>query len=493
MVLNSKQRQIGKDNFNDAVQVTRRQFLATAGLVPTAAAMYFGYKHLEGNPVKAGIIGTGDQGNYAHLSQSNPEFIRFIAFSDIRPSSVKRTWKTLQDMYGKEANQVKFYEKYQELLDNPDIELVVIALPLHLHAPVTIEALKKGKHVLCEKLMAKTVDECKKMVQAADDNKRLLAIGHQRHYSYLYANALSIIQQGILGDIKHIRALWHRNQTGGGAPDGTTGKYDSWSLARQVAEEDKSIAPEILKESGYENLEHLLRWRINEKTGGGLMVELGSHQLDAASIFLDKEHPKSVQGVGVNAYFKDGRQVYDHVYLIYEFPKDVVLTYSSIGTNTLDGYGETVLGPKGTLIIDQERDAYLFKEPGLKDDRLTGEAIEKMVTNAEKDTRMTWAENRMSRPAAESTSTAAWGSGIGAADTLTSRGYREQQEHLCWIIRNGGVDCEQKPRCNGRVAMGDAVVTLASNIAMKLGKRVEFKKEWFDVASNATPEADLLK
>ena len=203
--------------------------------------------------------------------------------------------------------------------------------------------------------------------------------------------------------------------------------------------------------------------------------------------------PKSVQGVGVNAYFKDNRQVPDHVYLIYEFPKEVVLTYSSIGTNTLDGYGETVMGPKGTLIIDQERDAYLFKEPGLKDDRLTGEAIEKMVTNAEKDTRLTWAENRMSRPAAESTSTAAWGSGVGAANTMTSRGYREQQEHLCWIIRNDGFNCPQKPRCNGRVAMGDAVVTLASNIAMKLGKKVEFKKEWFDVASDATPEADLLK
>ena len=133
--------------------------------------------------------------------------------------------------------------------------------------PVAIEAMEAGKHVLCEKLMAKTVQECKAMVRASDKEKKLLAIGHQRHYSYLYANALSIIQQGILGDVKHIRALWHRNQTGGGAPDGVTGKYDSWSLARQVADEDKTIKPETLKEYGYESLEHLLRWRINEKTG----------------------------------------------------------------------------------------------------------------------------------------------------------------------------------------------------------------------------------
>ena len=109
--------------------MTRRQFLATAGLVPTAAGMYFGYEHLKGNAVKAGIIGTGDQGNYAHLSQSNPEFIQFIAFSDIRPTSVKRTWKTLQDMYGKDAKKdVTYYENYRDLLKNKDIELVVIAL-----------------------------------------------------------------------------------------------------------------------------------------------------------------------------------------------------------------------------------------------------------------------------------------------------------------------------------------------------------------------------
>lgn len=474
MVLNSKQRQIGMDNFADATQVSRRQFLSAAAVVPTAAAMYWGYGKLKGDPVRAGIIGTGDQGNYAHLSQSNPEFIRFVAFSDIRPSSQKRTWKTLQDMYGDEAKKVEFYEDYNQLLARKDIELIVVALPLHLHAQVAIEAMTAGKHVLCEKLMAKTVKECKEMVRAADKYKKVLAIGHQRHYSYLYANALSIIQQkDILGDIKHIRAYWHRNQTGGGNPEGPTGKFDSWSLARVVTQDDAGIAAETLKKYGYDSIEHLLRWRINEKTGGGLMVELGSHQLDAASIFLNKEHPKMVKGVGVNAYFKDGRGVYDHVYLIYEFPGDVVLMYSSIGTNAFDGYGEQVMGTRGTLVVDQERDAYLFKE------------------GADKDTRITWAENRMSRPAVESGSTAAWASGIGAANTLTSRGYREQQEHLCWIIRNGGFECSQKPRCNGRVALGDAVITLASNLAMKIGQPVNFKPEWFDAENDATPEEDL--
>src|SRR5204863_156778 len=98
-----------------------------------------------------------------------------------------------------------------DLLANPDIEMVVIALPLHLHAPVVIDALKAGKHVLCEKLMAWNVAQCKDMIKAAEENQRILAIGHQRHYSLLYAHATEVLRGDELGEIRHIRALWHRN------------------------------------------------------------------------------------------------------------------------------------------------------------------------------------------------------------------------------------------------------------------------------------------
>ena len=71
--------------------------------------------------------------------------------------------------------------------------------------------MKAGKHVFCEKLMAHTVSQCKEMVKVAHETNRLLAIGHQRHYSALYDNANYLVQEGHLGEIRHIRALWHRN------------------------------------------------------------------------------------------------------------------------------------------------------------------------------------------------------------------------------------------------------------------------------------------
>jgi hypothetical protein len=116
------------------------------------------------------------------------------------------------------------------------------------------------------------------------------------------------------------------------------------------------------------------------------------------------------------------------------------------------------------MVIEKEANAYVFREGA-----------------GAKDTRINWAENRLSQPTMDSGSTAAWGSAVGTPDTLTSRGYREEQEHLAWLIREIKTpDGKHKPRCDGEVALADAVVALCSNLAMEKKKRIELKDEWFD-------------
>jgi predicted dehydrogenase len=470
MTLNEQQRQIGKDNFASALRYTRREVLAGAASIPAVTAFYWGYGNLKGSPVKAAIIGVGGQGR-AQIGSVNPDYVKIVAFAEIRPSNQKKARTALEAKYGSDARGIDMYEDYHKLLDRDDVEMVIIALPLHLHAACAIEAMEKGKHVLCEKLMAKTVPDCKRMVRVAHKTGRLLSIGHQRHYSYLYQNALEVVQQkDIIGDVRHIRAFWHRNQTGGGKPGADKGEFDTW-FAR-CPPEDRNVD---FRKYGYESLDEMVRWRLSRRTGEGLMAELGSHQLDACSIILKGVcgdgkhgvHPVAVSGVGVTSFFTDGREVEDHVYLTYEYPKDVIVSYSSITTNELEGYGEQVMGTRGTLAVLNEKDVFLFKERGLK------------------DTRVTWAERRITQPVTTATSTAAWAAESGIEDTLTSRGYREEQEHLAYLIRHPG---SGQPRCNGEVAMGDAVVTLVSNMAMRQHRRIEFKPEWFDVNSDAAPE-----
>src|SRR5262249_29600809 len=129
----------------------------------------------------------------------------------------KRGWKTQDEA----RKHVTVYDQdYREMLKDKEIEGVIIALPLHLHDVVAIEALKAGKHVLTEKLMGHSVGRCKAMGRVANEKKLHLATGHQRHYSILYDNGVEMIKRGLLGDLHHIRAQWHRGNLPG---------KDSWA------------------------------------------------------------------------------------------------------------------------------------------------------------------------------------------------------------------------------------------------------------------------
>jgi predicted dehydrogenase len=591
MNLSPEEKQIGKQNFDEAVGTTRRDFLkgsVLAGGTAAAAslgAIYFNYGSSLDDRLRVGIIGTGDEGGVL-IGALNPKYIDVVAIADIRPYSQHRAfygdWYSpgahaarpgLLEVYKDEnwtdrsaaEKHIKVYTNgYKELLDDANVEAVIIALPLHLHHQAAIDAMRKGKHVLTEKLMAQNIAQCKEMARVADETGLILAVGHQRHYSILYDNAVEQIKQGLIGDIHHIRAQWHRGNLPGndswqpplptkflteeeykaGLREARDAKLEAefkkkhqllgelYGWQAKLAEAKKLAATAAIREwdqklnqkraqledinvdaakYGYQDikledydrsaLEELIRWRLWSRTGGGLMAELGSHQLDAASIFISannnrdikdksahrKVKPLAVTGVGGRHIFPLDRDCDDHVYCIFEFPgrgyykdaeghdvadpnKKVAVTYSSINGNGYGGYGEIVFGTQGTLILEQEQDAMLFK----------GSAT---------TTRIEVVPQKDGKPAMDTYETGG-GAAVAQAATggNTSRGYREEIEHWAWCIRNPAPD--HKPHCTPEVAMADAIIALTSNKAIAEGKRIEFKSEWFDVARSETPEGN---
>ncbi|MDX2037349.1 MAG: Gfo/Idh/MocA family oxidoreductase [Isosphaeraceae bacterium] len=517
--LTPEQRALGRSNFNEAIGSTRRDFLKAAAAAPMLGAFYFGYGQLGGAPVKAAIIGTGNEGCGAMIHDHNRDYVDYIGYCDIRPYNQKRAVKefTNHKQYTPaDVQKLRKYADVKEMLADKDVEMVVIALPLWLHAPVAIEAMKAGKHVFCEKLMAHNISECKEMIKVAHDTNRLLAIGHQRHYSVLYDNANYLLQQNQLGEIRHIRALWHRNNARPQIEKDKSGNYvyESDGSPRYVRDKAGNIQyqdswkPPIPAEDagidyakhGYKSLEELVRWRLFNRTGAGLMAELGSHQLDACSIFLGKKHPLAVTGVGGTFFYTDHREVDDHVFVSFEFPgktydpkvkrdngDHVVVTYSSINTNAFENYGETVYGTRGTMIVEGEKEILLYPEAGLAaTSRSTAISVEtkasgKPVIEVSPST------------AAAPTAAASLG-GLAVADP--SRGYREELEHFAYCIRNSDknnyhaqTDPKLIPRCRGEVALADAVIALTSNIAMREKRRIEFEESWFDWKSPEVPES----
>ena len=128
------------------------------------------------DPVRAAIIGTGDEGRQAMIRSHNRAYLDFIGFCDIRPSQQERAVKEFsnhKDYTPADVKKLKRYNAKEDMYNDPDVEMVVIALPLWLHAPVAIEAMKAGKHVFTEKLMAHSIAECKEMCRVARETKRL--------------------------------------------------------------------------------------------------------------------------------------------------------------------------------------------------------------------------------------------------------------------------------------------------------------------------------
>ena len=525
MLLTPEQEQIGRENFNEVVGLSRRDFMKGAAAAGTGlGAYYFGYQKLEGKPVRTAFIGCGDEGNVL-INEHPSDYMEIVAIADLRPANRERTFTGSHPVARRGLNAIlgkakaadiakNVFTNHRDLLAKKDelgLEAVVIAVPLNQHAPIAIECLEAGLHVLCEKLMAQNVTDCKRMIRAAEERDLMLAVGHQRHYSVLYDNASNLISdQGLLGDIKFIRAQWHRNNS---FPNSDA--WQKWGSAKDIDKETLLALEKSgeLKNFGYDTARKLIDWRLYNETGGGLMAELGSHQMDAASIFLGKVHPLAVQGYGGKNFFgmqgvgpesawEDDRDIDDQIFVTFEFPgkthpsvaahgegndgkeaprtndRDVsVVTYSSMNTNRWEPYGEAVFGSRGTMVMKTEKEALLYKEaskdsPGGVEQRI-------WVVN-----------NQAGGPILDSYETsapsaAANNAQAGMGDKI-SRGYREEMEHFCYCIRTG----KNELRCNGHVAMADAIMALTANIAMKEKKRIEFKDEWFDASSDACPETD---
>jgi predicted dehydrogenase len=603
MFLTPEDRTIGKENFYAAVgsPAVRRELLMKSikGDVKSGkglGSLYYGYADSVSEPVRVGVLGTGDEGSVL-IGAINPKFIQVKCIADIRSYNVYRAFHGdvdaakarpgLMKIYGwkteEEAKQnVRVYAAYEDLLkeemQKPEaerIEAVIIALPLHLHAPAAIAAMKAGLHVITEKLMAHTVHECKEMARIAAKTDKLLAVGHQRHYNILYDNALEMVRSGLLGKLHYIRAQWHRTNLPGkdswqqpmphdakpddkqaGALqdrlDGYEKDIEDLKQKEAKAETDKekedlqskrkaieAKIPQLkaqmndvvdAKKYGYEDMEikdaagnvlynrpaveELIRWRLWNRTAAGMMAELGSHQLDAAGLFIAAAHEdakkadtsgnekKHVHPLNVSAsssrvlFDKEhqvpDRDVEDHVFCVFEYPakdydpkdsekkkKKIGVQYASINGCGFGGYGETVFGTLGTLVVEEEKEALLFKG-GDTDKRIKVVLPKKDKDGKEKPPVMQELKDGKDDADEESI-------GIGMLGTLPAeRGYAEELEHFAWCVRNRAP--ENLPRCHPEVALGDAVIALTANIAAREGRRIDFNEDWFKIDSDATPE-----
>jgi len=267
---------------------------------------------------------------------------------------------------------------YREVLARPDVDAVIIATPDHWHAKIGVDALAAGKHVYLEKPMVQEVKEGAGVIEAQKKSGRVVQIGSQRVSSIIYRKAKELIASGAIGQLNMVEAVYNRNSALGAwqysiPPDASPATID-WD--RFLGDAPKRPFDPI----------RLFRWRNYRDYGTGVAGDLFIHLFSGIHYVLSSNGPTRVMSTGGLRYWKDGRDVPDVMFGLYDYPQTAThpAFNLTLQVNFADGSGGEesfrFIGNDGVLTIGgngvQVIRAPKQKEPGYTVDTFP-EAVQK--------------------------------------------------------------------------------------------------------------------
>ncbi|MEM8894387.1 MAG: Gfo/Idh/MocA family oxidoreductase [Bacteroidota bacterium] len=304
------------------MKTSRRAFIKSSSLGALSIPLISSGLIKSGSKEKLGIgiIGCGDRGGGIAKSILGHDLFQIQAVCDIIPFRLSNIAK---------ATGAQAYEDYRSLLDDSKVDAVLIAVPFGLHDEVALNTIQSQKHIYCEKTMVKGMDEIQTVLDSYRDSRLVFQTGHQYNSSELYQKVEQIVKSGYLGEVTAFECQWNRN--------------GDWR--REVPDP---------------KWERMINWRMYREHSGGLVAELCSHQIDFINRVLG-ETPVKIMGTGGIDHWKDGRETYDNIHMLFEYPSGVDASFTCTTTNAFEGYQIKILGKKGTIIMGT-RSAEIYLE-----------------------------------------------------------------------------------------------------------------------------------
>jgi predicted dehydrogenase len=285
--------------------LSRRNFLRNSssagvgiGLIVTSKTA-LGQKATKDGVVRCGIIGYGDEGKA--LRESSTFFkddVRYVAVSDIwgrnKRAGVGQISASGQGA-GEDGKTCTGYDDAEDMIKNEDLHCIIVATPDFSHHTYSIMGLEEGLDVYCEKLMSNDIEKARAMVKKQRETNKLLQIGHQRRSNPRYLHVKNEIlneKNNLLGWITHMSAQWNRSRGG--------------SVPREIPQGKDALSDEMLKKYGFNGgamgMFEFRNWRMYKKFGGGIISDLGAHQIDIFNWLLDTT-PNSIFAQGGTDYY----------------------------------------------------------------------------------------------------------------------------------------------------------------------------------------------
>lgn len=336
--------------------LNRRRFLASSTLA-AGAALTFGRRFARGQSPNAklnlGVVGVAAQGGY-NLSNVLSENI--VALCDVDEQRLNGAAQKLP--------AARLFRDYRKMLEMPGLDAVVVSTPDHTHAVAAVAALSSGRHLYCEKPLARTLSETRAIQNAAAKHNRVTQLGTQIHAGGNYRRVVELVRSGAIGEVRDVR-VWVAGSYGGlpwptSFPEVPAGlDYDLWlGPVKEVP-----FSPEWVP----------FKWRNWWHFGGGSLADIGCHFMDLPHWALDLRAPLAAEAEGPAV---DARSVPPWQIVRYDYPArgpkpPVRLTWHHGGRKPQSDYsaetdkwasGVLFIGEKGALVADYSNHRLLPQE-----------------------------------------------------------------------------------------------------------------------------------
>lgn len=295
--------------------------------------------------ITLGLIGIGGRGGGLMND--------FMRHPDVQIGGVCDVYAPrLQAALAKAGPNAKSYTDFRKLLEQKDIDAVVIAAPPQWHPLISIAACEAGKDVYCEKPMSRYPAECRAMLKAAVDNKRMTQLGTQIHAGDNYRRVVEIVRSGVLGKISTVRIICNMNEFPGitrveesSPPDGLD--WDMWT----------GPAPKTpFNQARFDT------HRYFKDYVGSWLHELGPHIVDLAYWGMNPGEPKAVSASGGRYALNDMSDIPDTLNVLWEYESFTMAWMHTMCNGFNFGFGGapdggrrlSVMfhGTNGTLVAD---------------------------------------------------------------------------------------------------------------------------------------------
>ncbi|MBT8185118.1 MAG: Gfo/Idh/MocA family oxidoreductase [Eudoraea sp.] len=305
-------------------QTSRRSFIkkATLGTAALGAApeilassysqrlvldrTYREQDYSQNDQIQIGLIGSGIQGIYDIRAALKVSGVKLIAVCDLYQGRLERA----KELWGEEIFTTR---DYRELLSSEEIDAVIVATPDHWHTKITIDALKAGKAVYCEKPIVQKFAEGQSIIKAQQETGMLCQVGSQGMASLGNEKARQLYKEGAIGDIVMLDMYNDRYSSEGAwqypiPPDAQPETVDFDTFLGN--------APKVPFD-----LKRFFRWRNYQDYGTGVAGDLFVHAFSTLHYVISSQGPSKALATGGLRYWKDGRNVPDVSLSLYDYPK----------------------------------------------------------------------------------------------------------------------------------------------------------------------------